>query len=279
MKAFLLDGSTLYVGGDFTHIGGKARKRIAALDKATGDATPWDPGAGARVCDIALDGSTVYVGGGFTSMGGATRDYAAAIDATTGADKGWNAKAGGPVYSILPSAGTVYLGGEFGSMGGKTRNNLAAVDAVTGDATAWNPNVYGISVGSMHISGQALYTGGEFIRMGGDPQLNSAQFGYPASVWYLAEGCTGGDFETWILVQSPNFDPVSVDLAFMTGSGPVPGPQDYRIAGNSRESFRANDYVTDFKVSTKVESEGGNIICERAMYGGSRTWAHDSIGY
>jgi hypothetical protein len=28
-----------------------------------------------------------------------------------------------------------------------------------------------------------------------------------------------------------------------------------------------------------VVSEGGNVICERAMYGGNRTWAHDSIGY
>jgi len=26
----------------------------------------------------------------------------------------------------------------------------------------------------------------------------------PAPVWYLAEGCTAGDFETWILVQNPN---------------------------------------------------------------------------
>ena len=100
----------------------------------------------------------------------------------------------------------------------------------------------------------------------------------PSDTWYLAEGCTGGDFETWVLVQNPNPDPVSVDVTFMTTSGPVPGPQDFNIPSNSRVSFNAKLFVTDFNVSTKVESEGGSVICERAMYGGNRTWAHDSIG-
>ena len=28
-----------------------------------------------------------------------------------------------------------------------------------------------------------------------------------------------------------------------------------------------------------VTSEGGGVICERAMYNLSRAWAHDSVGY
>ncbi|NPV59942.1 MAG: hypothetical protein HPY75_09790, partial [Actinobacteria bacterium] len=44
-------------------------------------------------------------------------------------------------------------------------------------------------------------------------------------------------------------------------------------------TFLANEYVTDWDVSTKVTSEGGNVICERAVYGGNRTWAHDSAGF
>jgi hypothetical protein len=42
-----------------------------------------------------------------------------------------------------------------------------------------------------------------------------------------------------------------VDITFMTGSGPVPGPQDFPIAGNSRVTFNANLFVTDYNVSTK----------------------------
>ncbi|MDD3719522.1 MAG: hypothetical protein PHP28_12770, partial [Actinomycetota bacterium] len=99
----------------------------------------------------------------------------------------------------------------------------------------------------------------------------------PTRVWYLAEGATAGDFETWVLVQNPGTEAVTVDLTFMTGSGPVAGPQDVEIAGGSRMSFNADLYVTDYDVSTKVEATGA-VICERAVYGGNRTWAHDSIG-
>jgi hypothetical protein len=103
----------------------------------------------------------------------------------------------------------------------------------------------------------------------------------PASTWYLAEGSTAGGMETWILVQNPGEDPVTVDLTLMTDSG-VQNPaalQDQEIAGNSRRSFPLHAYVTTYDVSTMVTSEGGNVICERAMYGPGRGWAHDSIGH
>jgi len=100
----------------------------------------------------------------------------------------------------------------------------------------------------------------------------------PSDTWYLAEGCTEGGMETWILVQNPGNSEVKVDLTFMTGSGPVDGPQDFAIPANSRTSFDAGLFVTGWDVSTKVEATGGKVICERAMYGNGRTWAHDSIG-
>ncbi len=84
--------------------------------------------------------------------------------------------------------------------------------------------------------------------------------------------------ETWVLVQNPNAGAVSVDVNFMTSTGNVPGPQDYNIPGNSRVSFDVSNYVTDYNVSTKVASTGGDIICERAVYGNGRQWGHDSIG-
>ena len=51
------------------------------------------------------------------------------------------------------------------------------------------------------------------------------------------------------------------------------------IPAMSRVTFKANDYVTNYNVSTKVEATDGNVVCERSMYGNDRTWAHDSIGY
>jgi len=104
----------------------------------------------------------------------------------------------------------------------------------------------------------------------------------PAATWYLAEGSTGGGMETFVLIQNPGTTDATVDIAFQTDSGEV-APQSLQgvtIAAGSRQTFKANDYVPDnYNVSTKVEAASGQVICERAMYGGGRTWAHDSIGY
>ena len=84
--------------------------------------------------------------------------------------------------------------------------------------------------------------------------------------------------ETWVLVQNPNAGQVSVDLSFMTSRGPAIGPQGFTIPAYSRRSFNVGDYVSDWGVLPKVTSTGGGVICERAMYGNGRQWAHDSIG-
>lgn len=101
-----------------------------------------------------------------------------------------------------------------------------------------------------------------------------------SSEWYLAEGATDGPFETWVLVQNPNPDPVTVNLTFMTGSGPVAPPdlQGFDLPANSRHSFPVDDYVTDYDVSTKVTSEGGGVVAERAMYWDDKNGGHDAHG-
>ncbi|MDY6797074.1 MAG: DUF4397 domain-containing protein [Actinomycetota bacterium] len=100
-----------------------------------------------------------------------------------------------------------------------------------------------------------------------------------AGRWFLAEGATAGDFETFVLVQNPNPTPVYLDIIFMTSGTPVAGPTNWELAGHSRITFYVNSWVTDFNVSTDVQSTGGEIICERAMWGNNRAWAHNSIGY
>jgi hypothetical protein len=99
----------------------------------------------------------------------------------------------------------------------------------------------------------------------------------PSSTWYLAEGCTAPGFETWVLVQNPNPRPVDIDMKFLTEKGETPGPR-VRIPARSRRSYNAAAYVESYNVSTTVTSSGGPVVCERAMYGKDRTWAHDSIG-
>jgi len=99
----------------------------------------------------------------------------------------------------------------------------------------------------------------------------------PSAVWYLAEGCTGGGFETWVLVQNPNPAAARVTLTYMTENGQVNGPT-VNIPANSRQTLYAADTVpSDWSVSTKVTSDIP-VIAERSMYGNNRSWGTDSIG-
>ncbi len=96
------------------------------------------------------------------------------------------------------------------------------------------------------------------------------------TVWYLAEGCTGGDYETYILVQNPGSEPAQVTLTFMTGEGPMEGPAE-TLPPRTRKTWAVNDYVTSWDVSTKVTSDVP-VIAERAVYWGGRVDGHDCAG-
>ncbi|MDY6793754.1 MAG: DUF5719 family protein [Actinomycetota bacterium] len=100
----------------------------------------------------------------------------------------------------------------------------------------------------------------------------------PSNQWYLAEGTTGSGFETFVLVQNPNDDAVTVDLTAMTSEGPSLIVDDWDMAGNSRNTFRLNDYVeNNDNVSTKVTSSG-DVIAERAVYWNNKEGGHDAHG-
>jgi hypothetical protein len=172
VSALVVSGSTVYVGGSFSSIGGQARNHIAALDATTGTATGWNPnassfGPGVTVFALAVSGGTVYAGGVFTSIGGQSRNHIAALDAVTGAATGWDPNPNGFVVSALAASGaTVYAAGQFSSMGGQARNFLAALDAATGTATNWNPGANSI-VNALALSGGTVYVGGGFSNIGG----------------------------------------------------------------------------------------------------------------
>ncbi len=106
---------------------------------------------------------------------------------------------------------------------------------------------------------------------------NSIGVKEPANRWYLAEGCTEGGFDTWVLVQNPNEAQANVSITYMTPAGEVTGPS-VAIPGNSRKSFKVADSTGNvWEVSSKVESNIG-VIAERSMYWDNREGGHDSIG-
>ena len=83
----LLASDVLYVGGQFTTIGGEYRHRIAAIDSDVNEETPelkpWNLDYSIDVRHMILEGSTLYTGGSFTSIDSVTRNHAAAVSSDT----------------------------------------------------------------------------------------------------------------------------------------------------------------------------------------------------
>jgi hypothetical protein len=98
----------------------------------------------------------------------------------------------------------------------------------------------------------------------------------PGTSWYLAEGCTGPGFETWIVLQNAETETAHVTLTYQTAAGPVAGPV-VTLPPGTRQSIDVSDTVSTWEVSTRVTSDRP-VVAERAMYGNDRRWGHDSFG-
>jgi hypothetical protein len=191
VNAIAVGGGVVFAGGSFANIGGQARRRLAALDAASGSATSWDahladafPFSTFYVKAVVASGGTVYVGGRFKVVGGQNRSCIAAVDAATATPSSWNPDADGPVNTLALGAGVIYAGGDFGSIGGQIRGRVAAVDAATGAATgavdSWPPFTDS-SVRAVAAGAGVVYVGCEF-NPGFPPLLAAdAMTGAPAS--------------------------------------------------------------------------------------------------
>ncbi len=90
----------------------------------------------------------------------------------------------------------------------------------------------------------------------------------PAETWYLAEGYTGGRFDTWVMIQNPEAAPAQVRVTFNTpGGGSV--QKEYTVKARSRFTIPVDQVegLADTEVATTVQSLNGlKVIAERAVY-------------
>ena len=158
------------------------RRYLAAVDRVTGLATPWDPNDSARtllhqpspVSALAADDFHVY----FAS---ATNGQVLRADLTTGdVDQTWRmvvSRTGGTpgtVTTMAVSGGVVYMGGQFDAVSGATvaltpRRALAAV-SVDGTLGTWSPAVDSSEPGTLVRAllplGGTIYLAGDFTSVG-----------------------------------------------------------------------------------------------------------------
>ncbi len=94
--------------------------------------------------------------------------------------------------------------------------------------------------------------------------------------WFIAEGSTGGGFDTWILLQNPGDTRAKAQVTFATASGPR-APVPVTLDAKTRTTIRIQDYVPDdFHVSSFVDSDQP-IVAERSMYWDKRFWGATNV--
>lgn len=127
--------------------------------------------------------------------------------------------------------------------------------------------------------GSRLYEGGHA----------SAAVTAPATRWFVAEGATGPNFDTYLLLANPGAADTVATVRYLTPEGPF--TQTYGVRANSRLTLYVDDELgrlagrdaqqTQIDVSAEVTAPQP-IVVERAMYwfGAFQNWtdAHNSAG-
>lgn len=240
VAALALMGDTLYVGGNFTQIGGQARSSLAALNATTGDALAWTPPSFGPQYDgfpppllltLAMSAGTVYVGGGFETVGGESRPFVAALNRETGAPTAWNPKPDLSVYALAVKGDTVNVGGDFSLVGEWWhRAGLAAIDLTTGAVKPWNPNPDGGVCTAVAVGGDRVFVSGDFSNIGGDPQPRS---------YFAALDTVNGEVTDW----NPGANSLA-DMFLLAGDTLYAGGEFTQIGGKPRNYVAAIDVQT-----------------------------------
>lgn len=169
--ALTVRDGVLYVGGNFSTIGGATRRAVAALN-ADGSARAWAPvvshsdPSSTSVFDIEVTPSTTYLAGQIESAGSLSQPRAglAAFDTTSGALRPLDVAAFGNGRDIVVDGGTLFFG---------STNGVRAIDASTGAVLWRRAATDGASV--LELDGDTLYAGGVFTAIDDESGVSRAR--------------------------------------------------------------------------------------------------------
>ncbi|KAF0191987.1 MAG: hypothetical protein FD165_1321 [Gammaproteobacteria bacterium] len=198
------DGSTLFVGGDFTGFNASTvtRTRMAALNTADANATVWDQFANLAVRSLALspDGRTAYAGGDFTDISGRVRNHLASLGTSPPVGTEWASQTSGTsriLLDVAASSSRFVAIGESGTI------------LVSNDGIEWEL----IETGVPDTFKDVIFTGlNQFVTVGEDGFVITSQNG---SSWTPRNSGTSATLNgvIWGVGGSP--DPILV----VVGSG------------------------------------------------------------
>ncbi len=160
MSGLLVDGTNLYVCGNFTSIGGVAATRAAKWDGSSWSAL--GTGLNSTGTCIAKFGSDYYFGGAFTAAGGIASPRVARWDRSA-----WSAAApnipnpvGATLNTLAVVGGYLYAGGGFNA--GLHESTVGSY-VTRWDGSAWSPVAGDALIGKVN---QVFPSGGSLIAVG-----------------------------------------------------------------------------------------------------------------
>lgn len=175
VNAILPAGDLLYVGGNFTAIGGSNRTHLAVVGQADGAVkTNFVPNPNGAVRALLLSDTNLYVGGDFATIGGSNRVSIARLSTANGRSTAFtaNANSGGEARAFVLWRDRLYVGGDFTTIANQGHRKLVVLDPITGAPLAdWAPDVGTVAsarVDTIVNSPRALYVGGIFTATGGE---------------------------------------------------------------------------------------------------------------
>jgi hypothetical protein len=168
VNAMAVEGSRLYLVGEFTTINGQTRHRLAAVDVATGALDAWAPLVGGSVTALGVSGQVVAIGGRFRSVGGIAKRNLVSVDLRTGRPTAL-AVPDVPfgVYAFLRLGDAIVVGGvrpyTIPLSGGP---DVAAFSRSSGQWLPWSLESNGW-VSALATDGRQLFVGGTFSSISG----------------------------------------------------------------------------------------------------------------
>ncbi|MCB0212770.1 MAG: hypothetical protein KDJ52_25735 [Anaerolineae bacterium] len=195
VDALLVNGNTLYVGGQFSLAGSVGVSNIARWNIVNQSWSSLGSGTNKRVRTLAYSNGILYVGGDFTAAGNTNAHYVAWWDGNVWHRFGQSAEIGDDeVRALAVQGNNVYIGGTFGYV------EVGGVPVSANKIVQWNKatdkwftlgNGLDGDVDALAIIGNELYVGGNFTQAGTINAKDIARWNLATNQWSSVGGPIG----------------------------------------------------------------------------------------
>ena len=261
VRAILIVGTKIYVGGSFTTAGGSSANRIAVWDTTTSTWSALGTGLSDTSWGLGISGNNIYVVGNFTIAGGSAINRVAVWNTLTSTWSGLGTPTNGISNRVrtiaVVSATEIYVAGDFTTTSSGTSVNRIA----KWDGSTWSALGTGLNniVQTITISGSNLYIGGDFTTAGGSTANRIAVWNTSTSTW----SALGSGFNNSVSAIALSGSNIYAGGYFTTAGGSNAN----RVAvwnGSSWNtllgSVGVNDYIATLSLIGNNLYVGGNFI-------------------